>query len=119
MAFTALLFVVLRYQIPTWFSSDPQVIEVAAQLFIIAAMFQLFDGWQMVGLATLRGLADVTYAMFIAILSYIVISVPVSYFFGFILNFGSFGVWIGICVSLMVAALAYRIRFMVFMRKLQ
>jgi MATE family multidrug resistance protein len=117
MSITALLFIVLRYQIPSWFSSDPEVISVAAQLFIIAAIFQLFDGWQMVGLATLRGLADVTYAMFIAIGSYILISLPVGYLFGFTLNFGSVGVWIGICVGLMFAAIAYRIRFMVFMRK--
>jgi MATE family multidrug resistance protein len=117
MAFTAITFVLLRYQIPSWFSSDTQVIAVAAQLFIIAAIFQLFDGWQMVGLATLRGLADVTVAMFIAFLSYIVISLPVSYLFGFVFNFGSVGVWIGICVSLIIAAIAYRIRFLNFMKK--
>ena len=118
MAITAILFIVFRYHIPTWFSSDPKVIEVAAQLFIIAAIFQLFDGWQMVGLGTLRGLTDVTYAMYIAFVSYIIISLPVGYFFGFTLHFGSVGVWIGICISLMVAALAYRIRFLYFMKKL-
>ena len=116
MAITAILFFLLRYILPSWFSDDPAVIEVAAQLFIIAGIFQLFDGWQMVGLATLRGLADVSCAMFIAILSYIVISLPIGYLFGFVLHLGSVGVWIGLCVGLMVAAVAYRIRFLVFMR---
>jgi MATE family multidrug resistance protein len=116
-AITAILFIILRYQIPTWFSTDPEVIEVAAQLFIIAAMLQLFDGWQTVGLAILRGLADVTYAMYIAILSYAIVSLPIGYFLGLVWNLGSVGVWIGICLGCVVAAIAYRLRFLVFMRK--
>jgi MATE family multidrug resistance protein len=113
---TAIAFIVLRYQIPSWFSSDPKVIYVAAQLMIIAGIFQLFDGWQMVGLASLRGLADVTFAMFIAITSYLIISLPVSYFLGFTCNFGSAGVWTGLCIGLIVAAIAYRLRFISFMK---
>jgi MATE family multidrug resistance protein len=117
MAVTAILFIVFRHHIPTWFSSDPEVISVAAQLFIIAGLFQLFDGWQQVGLATLRGLADVTFAMFIAFTSYIVISLPVGYLLGFVWNMGSVGIWIGLSIGLVVAAMAYRLRFLYFMRK--
>ncbi|MCL2290537.1 MAG: MATE family efflux transporter [Bacteroidetes bacterium] len=117
MIITAVFFIVLRYQIPSWFSSDPEVIYVAAQLLVIVGIFQLFDGWQMVGLGTLRGLTDVTFAMYIAIISYLVISLPVGYIFGFIWGLGSVGVWIGLCVGLMVAAVAYRLRFLYFMKK--
>jgi len=117
MVITAIFFIVLRHQIPTWFSSDPDVVYVAAQLFIIAGIFQLFDGWQMVGLSILRGLADVTFAMYIAIISYLLINLSVSYLLGFVFNLGSVGVWIGLCVGLMVAAVAYRLRFLHFMKK--
>ncbi|MCL2246362.1 MAG: MATE family efflux transporter [Lentimicrobiaceae bacterium] len=117
MAITAIGFIVLRYQIPTWFSSDPEVIVVAAQLCIIAGIFQLFDGWQTVGLATLRGLTDVTFAMFIAFTSYLAIALPIGYLLGFVLHFGSVGVWTGLCIGLMIAAVAYRLRFLYFMRK--
>ena len=117
MSLTAIAFIVLRNIIPTWFSSDPAVINVAAQLFIIAGIFQLFDGWQTVGLATLRGLADVTFAMFIAIFSYLIVSLPIGYLFGFIFHLGSVGVWIGLCIGLMTAAAAYRMRFLHFMKK--
>jgi len=112
MAVTAVSFIVLRYQIPSWFSNDPEVIAIAAQLFIIAGIFQLFDGWQQVGLSTLRGLADVTFAMFIAFTSYIVISLPIGYLLGFVWNLGSVGVWIGINIGLIIAAVAYRLRFL-------
>jgi MATE family multidrug resistance protein len=117
MAITAILFIVLRNIIPTWFSSDPAVINVAAQLFIIAGIFQLFDGWQQVGLSTLRGLADVTFAMFIAIFSYLIVSMPIGYVLGFVFHLGSVGVWIGLCIGLMTAAAAYRLRFLHFMKK--
>jgi len=117
MAITAIGFIVLRHQIPTWFSSDPEVIAIAAQLCIIAGIFQLFDGWQTVGLATLRGLADVTFAMFIAFTSYLVIALPIGYLLGFVFNFGSVGIWSGLCVGLMIAAIAYRVRFLQFMKK--
>jgi MATE family multidrug resistance protein len=117
MMVTAISFIALRHIIPTWFSSDPEVIHLAAQLFIIAGIFQLFDGWQTVGLATLRGLADVTVAMFIAFFSYIIITLPVGYLFGFVFKLGTVGIWIGICIGLIVAAVAYRLRFLYFMRK--
>jgi MATE family multidrug resistance protein len=114
---TAIAFIVLRYQIPSWFSGDHEVIFVAAQLFIIAGIFQLFDGWQMVGLAALRGLTDVTFAMYIAITCYIIIAMPASYLLGFVWNLGSVGVWIGLCIGLIVAAIAYRIRFLYITKK--
>jgi len=117
MAITAIFFIVFRYQIPAWFSSDPEVISIAAQLFIIAGLFQLFDGWQQVGLSTLRGLADVTFAMIIAFVSYIVISLPIGYLFGFVWQLGSVGVWIGLNIGLIIAAVAYRLRFLYFMRQ--
>jgi len=118
MALTAVLFIVLRSQIPAWFSSDSEVIAVAAQLFVIAGIFQLFDGWQMVGLATLRGLADVTFAMYIAIISYLLIAMPLSYLLGFVFHLGSVGVWSGLCIGLIIAAVAYRLRFLHFMKKI-
>lgn len=117
MAIMAIGFITLRNYIPLLFTSDPEVIAVASQLCIIAGIFQLFDGWQTVGLSTLRGLADVTFAMYIAFTSYILISLPVGYVFGFIFHLGSVGVWIGISIGLIVAAIAYRIRFLHFMKK--
>jgi len=118
MALTAIGFITLRHQIPSWFSSDPEVIAVAAQLCIIAGIFQLFDGWQTVGLATLRGLTDVTFALFIAFTSYIVIALPIGYMLGFVLHWGSVGIWTGLSIGLVIAAVAYRLRFLYVMKKI-
>ena len=117
MAITAILFIVFRHRIPPLFSNDTDVIQVAAQLLIIAGIFQLFDGWQTVGLAALRGLADVTFSMYIAFISYMVIALPVGYLLGFTWNMGSVGIWTGLCIGLMAASVAYRLRFLFTMKK--
>jgi len=63
MSFTALIFVFFRNQLPELYSQDTQVIYLASNLLIMAAIFQLFDGTQVVVLGALRGLADVKHAM--------------------------------------------------------
>ena len=117
MSLTATCFIVFRHQIPTLFTTDTQVIAIAAQLLIIAGFFQIFDGVQAVGLATLRGLADVRIAMYIAIFSYIFISLPLGYLFAFVFNWGTQGIWTGLAIGLGFAAILYRLRFLYYMKK--
>jgi len=111
MSFTALLFIIFRNQLPHLYTNDPAVIAVASQLLIMAAAFQIFDGLQVVMLGILRGLADVKYAMVVAFISYIIISLPLSYLFGFVFKFGAVGVWVGLVASLMIASLLFLQRF--------
>ncbi len=105
-----ILFVLLRNQLPFLFTKDVHVIVVAAQLLIIAALFQIFDGVQVVLLGALRGLSDVTVPMFMAFLSYAVLGLPVSYLFAIVLNFGAIGVWLGFLSGLSVAACLFTFR---------
>ena len=116
MLFTALVFILFRYQIPALFSTDERVISIAAQLLIVAALFQFFDGLQVVGLAVLRGLADVTFAMWAAIISYLGLCLPMGYLFGFVCGFGAVGVWIGLALGLACAGIIYRYRFVRYMK---
>lgn len=116
MSFNALIFFIFRNQIPMIFTTDQEVIKITSQLLIVAGFFQIFDGIQIVGLSALRGVADVKIAMYIALISYLLICLPLAYFLGITFNLGTFGVWIGIAIGLVVAAVAYRIRFIYFMR---
>ncbi|MBI9034578.1 MAG: MATE family efflux transporter [Bacteroidales bacterium] len=111
MSFTALSFVLFRNFLPQAFVSDPEVIKVAASLLIIAAIFQISDGLQVVALASLRGLADVKVPMYYAFLSYIVISLPISYLFAFTLEMGPIGIWFGYVSGLSVACVLFLTRF--------
>jgi len=103
-------FILFRNYLPTLFTSDPKVIEVAAGLLVVGAFFQVFDGIQVVLLGALRGLADVRIPMFMAFFSYIVVSLPVSYLFAFIFGFGYPGVWIGFVFGLLTAAVLFALR---------
>ena len=110
MSLMGILFVVLRNQLPLLFTSDPEVIKVAAGLLIVGAFFQIFDGVQVVLLGALRGMADVRIPMFMAFFSYIVVSLPISYLLAFTFNFGYSGVWIGFVFGLSTAAILFGFR---------
>lgn len=111
MSFTALLFILGRNFLPLLFTSDVEVIKISASLLIVAAVFQLFDGLQVIMLSTLRGMADVTTPMFIAFVAYLLIGIPTSYIFAFTLNVGPQGIWYGYLVGLGIAAILFYFRF--------
>lgn len=105
-------FLLLRNQLPRLFSPDPMVIKQAASLIVVAAIFQLFDGLQVVSLGILRGFADVRVPMIIAGIAYLLIGLPISYVFAFPLKMGPEGIWYGFVAGLASAGimLAFRIR---------
>lgn len=110
-AFTALLFIVLRHQIPRIFTDDPQVIELAGMLLIYVAAFQIFDGLQSVSIAILRGLQDVKIFMLTSFLAYFVVNIPVGYLCAFVLGMGAGGLWAGYIFGLGVAAVLLVTRY--------
>jgi len=119
MSLMGFLFVVLRNQLPLIFTSDPEVIHVAAGLLIVGAFFQIFDGVQVVLLGALRGMADVRTPMFIAFFSYIMVSLPISYLLAFVFNMGSPGVWTGLVFGLATAAVLFGIRLKILLKKFE
>jgi MATE family multidrug resistance protein len=110
MATMGILFILLRNQLPLLFTADPAVIKIASGLLIVGAFFQIFDGVQVILLGALRGLADVRLPMYIAFFSYVMVSIPVSYLFAFVFNFGYAGVWVGFIFGLSTAAVLFGIR---------
>lgn len=111
MSCTALLFVIGRHLLPAFYISDPQVIEIAAQLLIIAAFFQLFDGTQVVGLGILRGLGDVRMPTVITLLAYWGIGIPLGYLLGIKLDYGVKGIWWALLLGLLAASVMLFLRF--------
>jgi multidrug resistance protein, MATE family len=118
MAVAALLFAGLNQYLPLIYTSDTAVINIAAQLLIIAGFFQLFDGTQVVGLGILRGLGDVNIPTFITFIAYWIIGIPVGYFLGIYLGMGANGIWYGLTLGLLVSAALLFARFHYFSKKL-
>ncbi|UBZ05740.1 MATE family efflux transporter [Salegentibacter mishustinae] len=114
----ALGFILLKDWLPTFYLDNVEVILLAAQLLVIAALFQLSDGLQVVILGALRGLQDVKIPTIICFISYWIIGFPVSWYFGKAENLGSMGIWLGLLAGLSASALMLYIRFHYLSKKL-
>ena len=111
MSVTAMLFIFGRNYIPTFYISDMEVIAQAAFLLIVAGLFQLSDGIQVVGLGALRGMSDVKIPTIITLIAYWIIGLPLGYLLGFTFEQGAPGVWYGLLAGLSIAAILLFIRF--------
>lgn len=94
------------------------VIEDAQKLLIIAGIFQIPDGIQIVALGALRGIQDVKIPAIISFIAYWVIAFPVSYYLGVYTEWATSGIWIGLLVGLTVAAILLTYRFLHFTKKM-
>lgn len=111
MSLAGLTFILLNKFLPTLYIDDEAVISIASRLIIIAALFQLSDGTQAVGIGVLRGLTDVKGPTIITFIAYWMISLPIAYLLAFDFNLGVEGVWIGLLIGLTVSAILLTFRF--------
>jgi MATE family multidrug resistance protein len=123
----ALMFIALHQVLPYLFLNmenqvqlidNQEVISIAAKLLLVAAVFQISDGIQVVVLGALRGLQDVKIPMYITFVAYWVVGFPISYYLGIYTNLKAVGVWIGLLAGLTAAALFLFIRFHYLTKKL-
>ena len=114
MTIFAALFMGAGSVIATWFVENAAVTLLAAQLLLIAGLFQIFDGIQVTSAGALRGFEDTRTPMLIGVLSYWVVALPISYLCAFKLGFGPQGIWFGFVAGLAVASAALVTRLMLF-----
>jgi MATE family, multidrug efflux pump len=86
------------------YSSDPRVIALAAQLLMLAGIFQFSDGIQVVSNGALRGLKDTRMPMLITVFAYWVVGMPVGAWLAFGAGRGVRGMWVGLIAGLTAAA---------------
>ena len=111
MCLTAAMMYLLPYAIVKIYSKDLAVIEVAAQLLLMAAIFQISDGLQASAMGALRGLKDTRIPMFVNIIAYWIIGIPLGYYLGIVRSMGAQGLWIGMIAGLTFAAISHTSRF--------
>jgi len=113
MAVCAAVFLLFGQPIAGIFSSVESVARLAGQLLVMAGVFQIFDGLQVMGSGALRGFEDVKVPMLVGVAAYWLFGLPVSYAAAFPGGFGAPGVWVGFCVGLAfcAAALGARLAF--------
>lgn len=109
--FFALGFILMRNWLPWMYIDHEEVVRTAAGLLLIAGLFQLSDGFQVVVLGALRGLQDVKIPTYITFIAYWIVGFPISWLLGKTLGMGSQGIWIGLLAGLTVSAILLYIRF--------
>ena len=107
----AVVFLAYGRAISHFFIDDPVVISTATTLLVVAAIFQTFDGGQVINSAALRGLTDVKVPAVITFVAYWVISLPLGYMLGVRGRFGAAGIWTGLAAGLAFAAILLGVRF--------
>nr|WP_304363226.1 MATE family efflux transporter [Gilliamella apicola] len=105
----ALILVVFKSPIIGLFTSESPVITICIQLIILLAIYQVSDYLQVVASNVLRGYKDTQSILFITLLSYWIIGLPVGYMLGLtdIITepMGVAGFWVGFITGLSIAAL--------------
>ena len=78
------------------------MIAGGAVLLRIAALFQLFDGLQVVSTGALRGLGDTRTPMLAHLAGYWAVGLPVAYLLCFRFRWGATGIWVGLSAALIL-----------------
>lgn len=95
----------------------PAVLAYASTLVIIAGVFQLVDGIQVVAAGLLRGLKDARVPALLALISYWPIGFLLAWIMAFPLGLGGHGIWFGIVVGLTAASILLSIRVVMLVKK--
>jgi len=84
------------------YTSETDVIKAGATLLLVAAVFQLFDGLQVVATGALRGAGNTRIPMLANLVGYWVIGLPLGAFLCFKLKMGAVGMWLGLALALVL-----------------
>ncbi len=113
MTFAGLVLFFGRYLLPSFYTDEAAVLGLSTSLLIVAVVFQISDGLQVVGLGMLRGLSDVKLPTAITFFSYWIVSLPLCWFTGIYLQGGVLSIWISLAAGLTLAAVLLVWRFRV------
>ena len=93
--------------------SDPanrETVQIARRLLVIAALFQVFDGMQVIAAGALRGYRDTMVPMLLAGFGYWGAGFGGGWLLAFPLGFGPAGLWWGLALGLAVVAILLTVR---------
>jgi len=111
-AMAVLMWAFPRELVTLFFDDTPansRAIALAASFLLIAALFQMVDGAQVVGAGMLRGLHDTRVPMIYALIGYWVVGIGTGIWLGFGADWEGQGIWAGLATGLgFVAVLMIR-----------
>lgn len=100
MVCTAVAYVLFGATIAGLFTDADALVEAAAGFLMIAALFQIVDGAQIIASAGLRGAGRTREAMVIGVVGYWVLGFPAALLLALHTDLGPSGLWYGLVVGL-------------------
>jgi MATE family multidrug resistance protein len=104
MAAMAVAFALIPEHLASAFTRDAATAMLAATLIPIAAVFQVFDGTQVIASAILRGAGDTRVPMILHAVSFWGIGIPLGAVLAFGYDLGAVGLWWGLTAGLAATA---------------
>lgn len=108
------LLVLFRHALVGIYTTDPIVIEIATNLMLFIAVYQIVDDTQAVAVGALRGYKDTTWPMVFQVVGYWVIALPLGTVLAFgwagVEPMGVYGYWTGMTIGLFLVACANGMR---------
>ena len=111
---TAIFTTLMRTHIALLYNDNPEVVTLAAQLMLLAALYQISDSVQVIGSGILRGYKDTRSIFFITFIAYWVLGLPCGYVLALtdivVPRMGPAGFWWGFIIGLTSAAVLMMLR---------
>ena len=102
---------IFRHIIGGLFTDNVNVISMVSMTIIPFMIYQFGDGMQCNYANAMRGTANVRPLIWIAFISYFVVSLPLGYIFGVIMNYKLLGVWYAFPFGLTLSGILYYIYY--------
>ncbi|MGB5622848.1 MAG: MATE family efflux transporter [Gammaproteobacteria bacterium] len=117
MVLSALMLLLFRSEIAAFYTSDSEVLPLAASLLTMAMIFQVSDGLQVGAAGALRGFKDTRIPMLINFGCYWLAAFPLAWYLGVKKEMGPQSVWIALILGLSLTALFLNLRFFAVARR--
>ena len=105
------IFLIFRNHVGILFTDAPEVLSIVSVLIYFLLAFQFGDSLQITFANALRGMGDVVSMAIVSFIGYFLIALPICYIFGFILNWGLYGIWLGYPIGLTLTGIMLCARF--------
>ncbi|MFC6103762.1 MATE family efflux transporter [Olivibacter domesticus] len=113
-----IVFISFNNFLPRIFNDNIAVVTLASYLLIFAAIFQISDATQAVGVGLLRGAKDVKVPTLLVGIAYWAVGLPIGYLLAFHFDMGAPGIWTGLIIGLSLVSIFLTIRFLKLNRNL-
>ncbi|MFK5983802.1 MAG: MATE family efflux transporter [Pseudomonadota bacterium] len=117
----AVFIVVNNSLIASLYTDNGEVIQLASQLLLFAALYQISDAIQLCSGGALRGLKDTAIPMLFSVISFWIVGFPIGYILSLsdylVPPMGAQGFWIGLILALTLSAILLSSRLIYQLKK--